>query len=159
MSDLKQCFESIGLENVRTYINSGNVLFSDEQHSKKELVGLIEKAITATSGLDIKVLVVTLEQLQNIVGLLPGKWKNDQTMKCDVFFVWPNIQTKTLADSLQADPDMEDILVNEMSVIWRIDRANQTKSKVPKIVGSSAYKHITIRNINTVRKLVDLSNN
>ncbi|MCA9364814.1 MAG: DUF1697 domain-containing protein [Candidatus Moranbacteria bacterium] len=45
MARLKKCFESLGYENVSTYINSGNVLFQTKESDGKKLVTEIEKAI------------------------------------------------------------------------------------------------------------------
>lgn len=157
MSDLKQCFESLKLGNVRTYINSGNVLFTDQTSTTSELTTRLEKAIKAMTGLDIKVLVLPLDKLQEIVQLVPKGWKNDQAVKCDVFFVWPSLKTSDLRAALQANPEIEELVSNNTAIAWRIDRSHYSKSKVPKIIGSNNYKQVTIRNINTTRKLVELS--
>jgi uncharacterized protein (DUF1697 family) len=37
MADLAACFEMIGFENVRTYIQSGNVIYSAGQSDKGKL--------------------------------------------------------------------------------------------------------------------------
>ncbi|EKO13373.1 PF08002 domain protein [Leptospira kirschneri str. H2] len=43
MKDLSSIFESLGFMNVKTYIQSGNVLFQDKSKNVKELIALIEK--------------------------------------------------------------------------------------------------------------------
>lgn len=45
MSDLRVCFETMGLLGVETYIASGNVVFSTKRVSKTRLTGMIEKAL------------------------------------------------------------------------------------------------------------------
>ena len=39
MSDLRVCFEAMGLSGVETYIQSGNVIFSTKRASKTRLTG------------------------------------------------------------------------------------------------------------------------
>ena len=43
------------------------------------------------------------------------------------------------------------------AVVRRVDRDKQSKSPMTKIVGSALYKKMTVRNINTVRKLLALT--
>ena len=50
MGDLRVCFESLGFENVTTYINSGNVVFDSPQKSTAELVELCEDASEKTDA-------------------------------------------------------------------------------------------------------------
>jgi hypothetical protein len=45
MKKLKKCFEDIGMRKVTTYINSGNVIFEDTDHTKDEIATMLEKAI------------------------------------------------------------------------------------------------------------------
>lgn len=45
------------MEAVKTYINSGNVVFSDNKYTKSELPGIIQQAILEDFQMDIKVLV------------------------------------------------------------------------------------------------------
>ena len=43
------------------------------------------------------------------------------------------------------------------ALVWNISRKNVTKSKPLRIVGTDLYNKMTVRNVNTVRKLVELS--
>lgn len=45
MKELKRSFERIGMLNVVTYINSGNIIFEDPVHSEAEIVQLLEDVI------------------------------------------------------------------------------------------------------------------
>lgn len=88
MKRLKAAFEEAGLESVRTYINSGNVIFETKIRGKARLVTLIEKAISETFGFQINVVVRDLKSMRAIVKAMPKTWVNDKTMKCDVMFLW-----------------------------------------------------------------------
>ena len=50
MEALRKSFESIGLKNVQTYIQSGNVIFKAEKSSVDALGKKIEKQITSDFG-------------------------------------------------------------------------------------------------------------
>ncbi len=45
METLREVFSSLGFENVKTYINSGNVIFETVETAGKELAAKIESAI------------------------------------------------------------------------------------------------------------------
>ncbi|MFP5330898.1 MAG: hypothetical protein ACLGHX_00830 [Acidimicrobiia bacterium] len=42
------------------------------------------------------------------------------------------------------------------ALVWKVDRADLTRSRMPKLVGTKLYRSMTVRNINTVRKLGEL---
>ena len=48
MSDLKSLYESLGFQNVVTYIQSGNVIFDATVKDKADLKAMIEEAIEET---------------------------------------------------------------------------------------------------------------
>ncbi|MAP55438.1 MAG: hypothetical protein CL605_11100, partial [Altibacter sp.] len=64
MADLRLLFESLGYTQVRTYIQSGNVLFSAER--EKGLAENISEAIQIKYGWEVPVIVKTAEALRTI---------------------------------------------------------------------------------------------
>src|SRR5271157_3145643 len=67
MEDLVSLYESLGLENIRTYLRSGNVLFDSPGKDPKELSAILEERITRAVGFPVKVLVRTGDELQEII--------------------------------------------------------------------------------------------
>ena len=156
MAVLKETFEGAGLSGVRTYINSGNVVFSTKTSDTHVLAARIEKAIRAETGMDIKVLVMTQRALKKIVAAVPETWVNDQAMRCDVWLLWKEVDRRKTLEALPSDPEIEDVKYVPGAVIWRIDRKNVTRSKMPKVIGTPLYRQLSIRNVNTIRKLDEL---
>jgi len=63
MADLKKLCENLGLQNVQTYIQSGNVVFElPKTENVSELETRLQKAFTQAFGFDIPVLVRTAEE-------------------------------------------------------------------------------------------------
>ncbi len=156
MKKLKESFESIGLLNVITYINSGNVIFKDTEHTKEEIVSLIENTIYKKFLLNIKVLICSIEDFELIIKHIPYNWNNDKNMKCDVMFLWEEIDSEVLVDKLEAKPGIDTIIYVPGAIIWAVDKINLTKSSLLKLVGTITYKKMTIRNVNTTRKIYEL---
>ena len=67
MADLRDLLGSLGLENVRTHILSGNAIFTSRRRSASRLEGLIERGIRTRFGFDIRVLVRTVEEIAGVV--------------------------------------------------------------------------------------------
>jgi uncharacterized protein (DUF1697 family) len=157
MRRLKATFERLGLENVRTYINSGNVLFDTERRGRPQLTKAIAAGIAEDFGVEVGVLLRTADELRALVDAIPAKWTNDAKMKCDVYFLWPAIDRAKVVDEVPRNPAIEDLRYLPGALVRRIDNDKRTKSPMTKIVGTPIYKQMTVRNINTVRKLAALA--
>lgn len=158
MKLLKETFERAGMEEVITYINSGNVIFKASGYNTSELSELLEKAILKDFSLDIKVLLRTHEDFERLLAKIPEDWTNDGTMKYDFLFLWEDITPQELIDQAKPKPDIDTVISYDKEVIWIVSKDNVTKSNLNKLIGTKAYKKVTIRNINTTRKIYALMN-
>lgn len=156
MRRLKVAFEDAGMTSVKTYINSGNVIFSSKIRARARLVKLLEDAIRERFGFAVKVLVRDVDSMRALVKAMPARWTNDAVMKCDVMFLWEDVDRPSVLKQLKFKPEMEDVRYASGAVIWRVDRKNQTKSGMLRLMGTPLYKQMTIRNCNTARKLLAL---
>jgi uncharacterized protein (DUF1697 family) len=156
MPRLKRTFEEVGLTDVTTYINSGNVIFKDSRRKPATIISALEKAIEQDFGFQIKLLIRDLAAIRKTIKALPDNWTNDNSMKCDVMFLWDGFDRKDVLNDLKIKPDIEDVVYVPGAIIWRVDRPNVTRSGMIKLVGTELYKGMTIRNCNTVRKLAEL---
>lgn len=156
MKSLKAVFEAAGMTSVKTYINSGNVIFSTEIPDRARLAGMLEGAIEERFGFAVSVLLRDRDQLREEVHALPDDWSNDRTTKCDVLFLWDEVDRPAILEQLDFDPEMEDVRYVPGAVIRRVDRRNAARSRLLKIVGTPLYQQMTIRNCNTARRLLQL---
>ncbi len=155
MSELKSCLEVVGLSDVKTYINSGNVIFTSEQ-SEKELVEVIEGCIKKSLKLDVPVIVVAQTQIEAIVAEIPVKWVNDQTMRTDILFLWKEVDYPSVINEVKINPEVDHLIYVPGAIVWNYDRVNYTKTKMRNFIGSHIYKRMTARNANTTRKLLQI---
>ena len=112
MAALKGTFGRLGLDPIRTYINSGNVLFTAPAVNAEQLTQSIEAAIAAEFGFPVGVLVRTAEEVATVADSVPEDWVHDGTMKCDVFFLWPGIDRPSVLDDVPHNPAIEDLQKN-----------------------------------------------
>src|SRR6478609_9267083 len=67
MSDLRTLFEGLGFRDVRTLLNSGNVVFTISGKNGAPLGGRIEKALKSKLGLACSVTVLSADEVAAIV--------------------------------------------------------------------------------------------
>src|SRR5262245_9026917 len=71
MTDLKDCFQSLGLGDVATYIQSGNVLFDAAAQSSAELATRIEAGLSERFGYQSRIVLRAHPELRAIVSDAP----------------------------------------------------------------------------------------
>ena len=67
MADLKVAYEAVGLTNVNTYVQSGNVVFDCKMRSASKIAGLLEQQIESCFGYDVTVMVRTPSDFKRII--------------------------------------------------------------------------------------------
>lgn len=156
MKLLKGTFERIGMKQVTTYINSGNIVFSSDPLPNAELATQLEQAIAADFGLAIPVLIRSLSEMERVITTLPDEWSNDDTMKSDVLFLWEEIDNISVVEQLPLKVDMATVLYTSGAVLVSIPRELVTRSGMNKLVGTRLYAAMTVRNVNTTRQIYKL---
>ncbi len=70
MERLRAVFEELGFAHVKTYVQSGNVIFETDK-TPAGLAGTIERKILAEFGFEVPVLTKSAKELKDIVGRSP----------------------------------------------------------------------------------------
>jgi uncharacterized protein (DUF1697 family) len=73
MSELKKCLEKLGYENVKTLLNSGNVIFETKKTNPISLTKTIESTLEKTFGFKIKTMIRSLEEIEKLIESNPFK--------------------------------------------------------------------------------------
>jgi len=158
MAALKKGLEEAGFFNVSTYINSGNVILESDK-STATIKAQIEKILPEKFKLDselIKVLVLTRKQFQAVIDNKPeGFGEEPEKYYSDAIFLMDLDPTEAL--SVFNPREGVDVIWPGDGVIYsqRLG-AQRTKSRLNKIMGSPAYKSMTIRSWSTTIKLLKI---
>ena len=153
MKRLKVTFESCGFADVRTYINSGNVVFGSDSTDQRALVKTLERRSSPTSASPSRFCCATPRASTRFVEALPDCWSNDESAKCDVMFLAEEIDSPDILDQLTIKPDIDEVRYVPGAILWRVERPKATRSGMLKLVGTELYAQMTVRNCNTARKL------
>jgi len=157
MPALKDAFEADGFGNVRTYIQSGNVLFEGPGKGGTALANRIETMLETTFGLPLVVVVRSRPQMRAIVDRAPEGFGSDASMyRYNVIFLKEPLTAREAINSVSTKDGVDEAHVGPGVLYFShlIGRASQ--SHLSRIVSLPVYKDMTIRNWNTTTKLLDL---
>lgn len=157
MSDLKSCFESMGLSNVSTYIQSGNVLFSSDKSDKVKLVDTIETQLSKTFDYQSKIVLVSKKQLEVVVTKAPDNFGTDpEKYRYDVVFLKEPLTATEAVKSIKTREGVDTVIPGKDVLYFSRLIELAGKSYLTKVIALPIYKNMTIRNWNTTTRLVEL---
>jgi uncharacterized protein (DUF1697 family) len=156
MKALKESFEKAGYENVRTYINSGNVIFETNKTDPRKLEVSIEKILSKEYKLESKVVIRSFEEMEKLVKVLPKDWDGSKERRFNVMFLRHTIDSKDILKDLKPKEGIEDVVYKSGALLWSAYVKTLTRSSMLKVASAAIYKDMTIRNLNTTKKLYEL---
>ena len=159
MAELRDLLSKHGFEDVRTYIQSGNVLLSsvlEPTSIKQQIETLLIENFKLDSAL-IKALVLTDTQFRSVIANKPAGF-GDQPEKyhSDVIFLM-NIPVEEALKVFKPREGVDSIWPGIGVIYSQRLSTERTKSRLNKIVGTPAYQSMTIRNWNTTLALQTLA--
>jgi uncharacterized protein (DUF1697 family) len=87
MKELVALLENIGLQNVGTYIQSGNVVIQSEEKNASLLSNRIGAAIKKSHGFEPQILLLELEEMEKAVGSNPFPEAESEPKSLHLFFL------------------------------------------------------------------------
>ena len=157
MTDLKACFQALGLEDVSTYIQSGNVLFSADRSEQARLTIQIEEALSKTFNYKSRVVLRSHKQMKEIVARAPKSFGNDPaTYRYDVIFLKAPLTAVEAMKSVTAKEGVDQAFAGQGVLYFSRLISKASQSHLTRIIGMAVYQDMTIRNWNTTTRLLSL---
>lgn len=147
MSDLSAVMEGLGFSDVRTYIQSGNVVF---ESARKPSAAAIERELERAFGLDVAVM---LRSATELAGVVEGNPFAD-TDKVHVGFLAGAAPAVADLDPERYAP--EQFAIRKTEVYFHLPNG-MGRAKVPEYVGRALKVPMTVRNWKTVSTLADMA--
>jgi uncharacterized protein (DUF1697 family) len=158
MAGLKKYLEEMGFPYVSTYIASGNVILESDK-SADEIQAQLEKTLPESFKFDdkqIKVLVLTGNQLQTIIDNKPeGFGEQPEKYHSDAIFLI-GIDSAFATQLFNPREGVDKVWGGDGVIYSQRLSSQRTKSRLSRIMATQAYKSMTIRNWNTVTKLLEI---
>lgn len=157
MAALAATMKKTGVSSVKTYIASGNVLFKSEVDDPRALEKTIERALTKAHAYDAKVVVRSLAEMEACERGMPRTWKKrDPGWRYYVIFLRHEIDSKKVLEHFAPKPDIEQLAYGPGVLYWSADKRTTARTNVARITQMPIYKDVTIRNVTTTSKIVEL---
>lgn len=160
MKQLQKLLEGNGYTNVKTLLNSGNVVFDSENNDAGELKQHLETIIAEHFGFNVPVIIRTKEQLQDLIALDPfkGITVTPATRLYITFLpVKPAADMREPYDSAGGNFAVLQVTDGEVISVLTLT-PNSGSPDMMKAVEGKFSKLVTTRNWNTVEKLARLVN-
>ena len=156
MADLQSVINALGFKHVQTYIQSGNVIFETAKQSARKLETTIEQAILKHFHHDVKVVIHSQPEMARLLKLIPKRWYTDSTRKYNVIFLRHTVDSKTIMKNFKPKPEIETVAYYPGVLLWSANINAITRSTMIKLAGQPIYKEMTVRNLNTTKKIYQL---
>ena len=156
MAELRASCERLGFTNVKTYINSGNVIFDSAGADANEIASQIHDVILDGFGLDVSVMVRSMEELQQVIANNPFDGQFESHKDMHVFFLADQLPEDKLELLLGQNSDEQLIAVDGRTVycLLRISVVDSTLGKG--FLDRKLKVPATARNWRTVKTLADM---
>ncbi len=158
MDALRALYESIGLENPQTYVQSGNVVFRTNTRGLNLLAGKIEKAIESEFGFHCDVILRNVPELRNAVAKNPfADRRGIDPSKLLVTFLSdePSREAEEKMRALKSEPEELHLDGRELYIYFPDGMAR------PKISWMTVVNTLKVsgtgRNWNSVRKILQMA--
>jgi uncharacterized protein (DUF1697 family) len=149
MARLRDLMEELGYRDVRTYVNSGNVVFSGPRRSEQHL----EKAIAKAFSLEAPVVLRSRDELADVVAANPLREVATDPAKHLVVFC----AAKASTDLDPADFAPETFVIRGREVYLWAPGGIGTSPLAKLLAAKSLGDKSTARNWRTVEKLLELA--
>lgn len=157
METLREVCAGIGFKNVKTYINSGNVIFETPTTDDKTLAEKIEKGIEQEFSLKIKVMVRSVAEIEAIIKNNPfeGQFENDKDVH--VFFLDEELPDEKCELLLSNNNENEIYAVRNAEIFCHLKISVLDSLMGKDYIGKKLKVSATARNWRTVNKILELA--
>ena len=159
MAELRQAFVQLSCTEVKTCLNSGNVIFSSDETDTRTLTRRIEARLEERFGFAIPVFVIAQEDLADILQHAPDWWGNDSKEIYDnlIFIMPPAAFDDVYREIGEPKAGLEQIQNYKSAVFWSFSRKDYQKTNWwPKTASTPVRTQLTIRTANTIRRIIHM---
>lgn len=155
MTELKKCLEKLGCKNVKTLLNSGNVVFETDKTKPDVLRKKIETQIEKTFGFTSSTIIRSIDELQKLIDSDPFKGiKVTPATRLYVTLLSEKPTTKLKLPYTSPDRNFKILQASDTEVCsWLVVTADRGSVDAMGILEKEYGKNVTTRNWNTVKKL------
>lgn len=155
MAELKKELEGLGLKNVKTLLNSGNVIFNSESDDVEKMEKKISEHLEKTFGFPVPVIITTAEVIRKMHEVAPFQdIAVTKDIRLYVSFLKENKDPLPHLPWTNSDECFSIIRKMEKTVFSVLDLSASKTTDAMKDLEKYFGKDITTRNWNTVERIL-----
>jgi uncharacterized protein (DUF1697 family) len=156
MADLRALIEGLGYSDVRTLLNSGNVVFTATRTAPQKAAASIERTLASELGVTARVTVLTVAELAQVVSENPlGKIASDPSRLLVAVLADPADRSKLSPLSKEDWGDDKLAVGTRVAYVWCAEGV--LESRLMQAVQRALGDAVTARNWSTMTKLLALA--
>ncbi len=153
MADLRLLLEKYGLENVQTYIQSGNVILSSLEN--KEVVSeIISEAILKKYGWEVPVLVLTSTEIKSVFNNCP--FSQEKKEKSYFILLDKTPSSELVLETEKLSSSKEEFIISNMCVYIHYNLGAGNAKYGINFFERKLKVNATARNFRTIKKVLEL---
>lgn len=153
MPDLKAAFETLSFKDVKTYLQTGNVVFESDK-TLSDIKPILEKGLSEIFDYKANVLLYAFDVLSEIIAHYPME-RVEMHHAYVVFIGNDTVFDELNAISVGLGEEENRVKSGNKVIYWQVKIGESTDTPFAKILAKAKYKNsTTVRNINTLEKMI-----
>jgi len=156
MPDVVACFRDAGYDEVRTYIQSGNVLFTADRPSGPDLEGAVEKLLKDRFQIPILVVVRSRDELSATIDAAPANHGSAE-LRSDVYFLkHPLTADAAYAQLPELRAGVDSVAPGPGALYFSRVAAQASRTRITRLMRMPIFRQMTVRSWRTTTHLLEM---
>lgn len=152
---LREVFEQLGFDEVRTVLASGNVVFSADEADAATLKARVERALSERFGYEAWIVLITHDGLEAAIDGFPFDAEDPGRQPYVVFTSEPAVLDELLDDTGRFDAEVDPLARGDGVVYWNPVKGTTVTTPFAKLLAKARFTRTTTnRNLRTLHKLL-----
>ncbi len=157
MADLRQLYQDLELKNVKSYIQTGNVVFETQETSKNKIIENIKTAVFQKYKYDIQIIIREQTEFASILTKNPFLIENTDDLKKIYVAFLNRMPAKEHVEKLQNEQFISEKIYFQKTEIYLHYPNWYGKSKINHNFLENRLKcYVTLRNWRSIQKIQEL---
>ena len=157
MADLRASFEALGFTDVSSYINSGNILFRAKEKDARKLEKKIDRMMESEHDIPARTVVRSHAEMAELVRTIDRTWRKPSAdWRYNVAFLRHEVDGEDVLAGIDAQPGVEEVVYCPGTLLWSASVKDIKRTSMDKLSRLPINRDMTVRNLNTTRKMLAL---
>lgn len=156
MQALAECFRAAGYEDVRTHLQSGNVLFASDPRIGRELEDALERMLQQRFDAPIPTVVRSRDELAATIASAPAN-HGSKELRSEVFFLKQPLTADAVMTQMPKLRDGVDSIASGPGALYFSRMAAKaSKTRITRLMSMPVFQQMTVRSWRTTTRLLEM---